>query len=84
MPNPSELRRAIVASFNLDELDLLCADLDATFAEAGLDVRVSLERIGAMHGSIEVRVQRLIEYLVRRDCLAALVAAVRQARPGRL
>ena len=64
----------------LDELKLLCADVEQDLADDGTRVTVDLESI---EGSTKpAKVLGLIQYLDRRGCLSYLVRAVRLHRPG--
>lgn len=74
-----ELREAIVSAFSLDELALLCADIQDDLQRANVALRLNLDIIGG--SGIEDKAQRLIEYLDRRSYRSLLVAAVRRARP---
>lgn len=74
------LREAMIPAFNLDELKLLCADVEQDLADDGTRVTVDLESI---EGSTKpAKVLGLIQYLDRRGYLSYLVRAVRLHRPG--
>lgn len=74
------LREAIVAAFSLEELDVLCADVQQALAADGVDLPLDLELVGGL--GKRGKVLNLIRYLERRGYLAYLVAAVRRERPG--
>ncbi len=78
--NKQALRVAMVKAFDEAELETLCADLEETLRSAGKDFEVDLEMAGG--NGREGKIQKLIDYLERRECLPSLFAAVRQARPG--
>lgn len=77
------LREAIIAAFSLEELTVLCADVERDLVAAGVTtVPVSLDMVGGQGKT--ARVLELIEYLDRRGYLDYLVNNARQARPGRV
>ncbi|MGH9972097.1 MAG: CHAT domain-containing protein [Pyrinomonadaceae bacterium] len=78
--NLRTLREAIVKSFSLEDLEILCADLQTALAEAGIDLQVNLDLIEG--NGKTAKVQSLIGYLDRRGYLAYLLEAVREARPN--
>ena len=71
------LRKAMSRIFTMEDLELLCADIEH---EIGTDGTVNLEMVGG--SSKEVKILKLIEYLEHRKYLNYLVDAVREARPG--
>jgi hypothetical protein len=74
------LREAMVQTFNLDEVDVLCADVEQDLAGHRITLAVNMELVG---GSGKIgKILNLITYLDRRGHLGYLVAAVRRARPG--
>lgn len=73
------LRIAITAAFEEEELDTLCSDLEEELRNDGKDYEVDLELVGGEMK--ETKVQKLIEYLERRDCLSYLREAVQRERP---
>src|SRR5687768_502455 len=82
MINTKLLRDTIVRNFNLEELELLCADIEHDMLNAGIRLPVNLEIVG---GDIkEYKVYRLIQYLDNRRRLQFLIDAVRHNRPGLL
>jgi hypothetical protein len=78
--NVRALREAIVKSFSLEDLEILCADLQQALAEAGIDLQVNLDLVEG--NGKTAKVQSLIGYLDRRGYLRYLVKAVREARPN--
>jgi hypothetical protein len=79
LPDKRALREAIVEKFSLDDLDLLCADVEQDLAADGIALQVSLELVGG--SGKPGKVLNLIAYLERRGCLHYLVNAVRRSRP---
>jgi hypothetical protein len=78
--NKRALREAIVDRFNLEDLELLCADIEQDMADNGIILNVNLEVVGGAGKT--AKVLNLIQYLDRRGYLQYLVDAVRRARPG--
>ena len=78
--NKTVLREAIVKQFSLEELEILCADIQQTMLDDGQDLQVDLEIVGGTGKA--AKVLKLIEYLDRRGFLAYLVNAVRRSRSG--
>jgi hypothetical protein len=74
------LRTRLNQAFSLEELELLCADVQQALADQGVELQVSLEITGGV--SKEAKILNLIAYLDRRGQLAALAAAAQLARPG--
>jgi hypothetical protein len=74
------LRETMVQAFSLDELELLCADIEHDLAANGIALQVNLELVGG--SGKPGKVLSLISYLDRRGHLTYLVTAVRRARPG--
>jgi hypothetical protein len=68
--------------FNLDELKLLCMDLEQDLQDAGVPLRISVDALGGQGKMLELVIGDLIEYLDRNECVDYLVKAVRRARPG--
>jgi hypothetical protein len=77
--NLRTLREAIVKEFSMDDLQILCADIQQALAEAGIDLQVNLELVGGNGKS--AKVLNLIDYLNKRGRLSDLLKAVREARP---
>jgi hypothetical protein len=67
-PSVSVLRDAMMHAYDLNELELLCGDLN-----------VSINNLG--EGTLEVKIQRLIDYFRRRDQYEKLVEKVLAGRP---
>jgi Effector-associated domain 7 len=74
------LREAMVRHYRLEELDVLCQDVEQALLEERVKLQVSRETVGGK--TLEVVCLNLIGYLHRRRHLHYLVAAVRQSRPG--
>jgi hypothetical protein len=74
------LREAMVQTFGLEDLEVLCADVEEVLKDAGLPLQVNLEIVGG--SGKRAKVLNLIQYLDRRGYLGHLVEAVRRARPG--
>ena len=74
------LREAMVQAFSLEDLELLCADVETALGRAGIELQVNLEIVGG--SGKPAKVLRLIQYLDRRGYLSYLVNAVRSARQG--
>ncbi len=78
--DPRALRVAMIQAFNLEELELLCMDVEANLREDGNSQLVNLEIVGG--GSKPAMILNLIQHMERRKLLPYLVKAVRSARPG--
>jgi len=78
--NKSVLRESIVKHFSLEDLEIICADIEQTMADDGLKLQVDLEIVGGVGKA--AKVLKLIEYLDRRGFLSYLVNAIRRAHPG--
>ena len=79
------LRMAMVDFFSLEELELVCADVEKALEDAGIRVMgrpipVSLEVVGGR--SKPGQVLNLIQYLDRRGYLGYLVSVARLHKPG--
>lgn len=74
------LREAMVDHFELEDLEVLCSDVQLALEDAHIREQVNLEIVGG-HGK-RAKVLSLIQYLDRRGYLGYLVNAVRQHRPG--
>lgn len=74
------LRKALVAAFTVEELDILCADIQQDLANDGVQLTVSLDTVGGK--SEERQTLNLITYLDRRGYLSYLVNALRRERRG--
>lgn len=70
------LRRAMVRRLSLEELEVLCADVQRDLSKEGMEYPLSLETVG---GEMEeTKVNRLIEYLDRRSVLSYLIETLRR------
>jgi len=78
--NKTVLRGAIVKHFNLEDLEILCADIQQIMLDDGQVLQVDLEIVGGI--SKAAKVLRLIEYLDNRGFLTYFVNTVRRSRPG--
>jgi hypothetical protein len=78
--NRRALREAMVRNFGLEDLEVLCADVEGALKDAGFPVQVNLEIVGG--SGKRSKVLNLIQYLDRRGYLGYLVEGVRRARPG--
>jgi hypothetical protein len=77
--NKRGLRQAISQAFSLEELEVLCADVQQSLADSGVQLPVSLEMVGGTEKS--ARIMKLIEYLDRRGHLESLISVIRRERP---
>ena len=73
------LREAMIRNFGLEDLEVLCADVEGALKDAGLPLQVNLEIVGG--SGKRSKVLNLIQYLDRRGYLGYLVRAVLDARP---
>jgi len=74
------LRKALIRHFTLEEMAVLCADVEQDLADEGIELPVSLDIVGGV--SLEARALNLIRYLDNRGYLGYLVRVVRRERPG--
>jgi hypothetical protein len=74
------LRTKMIEFFNREDLELLCADVEADLRQNGIGEIVNLEIVGG--SGIPAIVLNLIKHMERRRLLPYLVKAVRSARPG--
>ena len=74
------LRTAMIQSFNREDLEVLCADVEADLRQDGITELLNLEIVGG--STISAIVLNLIKHMERRKFLPYLVKAVRNARPG--
>ncbi len=74
------LREAMIQAFSVEELQVLCSDIQDDLASNGISLLVSLEMVGGSSKSAQIL--NLIQYLDRRGYLSYLVRVVRTARPG--
>ncbi|HEY3341613.1 MAG TPA: caspase family protein [Anaerolineae bacterium] len=80
--DPSALRDFIDAHKSFDDLEVLCADVRTEMLKDGIDI--PFDRDVVQPGGKRVVIQRLIEYLLRRERLAYLVRVIRKEFPGEL
>lgn len=80
--NRRQIRDALFAAFSLEELDILCADIQDDLQEAGIRELLNMELVGG--SGKQGKVLKLIEYLSNRGYLQYLADAIRRARPGLL
>lgn len=74
------VRRVLMEKFSLDEIRVLCMEVEGALQEKGLPEQVNLEILDG--GSKASKVMSLIDFLVRRDSLGDLVEAMRKERSG--
>jgi hypothetical protein len=77
-----KLRDLIVSKKNLEDLELLCDDIENELHQDGVDLQFNMEMVGGQGKA--VRVKRLIEYLDNRGRLAYLVRTIRKEYPGEI
>lgn len=82
--NRTDLRQKISASFSVEDLRVLCRELEEELQADRVPDIDSLEWDGLAANGKEGRTAELIEYLKRRGALGYLVARVRRKRPGLL
>lgn len=73
------LRDVIIKAFSIEDIELLCANVQQDLAGEGIDLQVSLDMIGG--SSKPAKVLYLINYLDRRGLLNFLINAVHRERP---
>lgn len=78
--NRTRLREFIIEYFSLDDLELVCADIQEDLQSDGIKLKISLDVVGG--NGLPIRAQNLIDYLNRRGYLSYLLAALRKSRPG--
>jgi hypothetical protein len=78
--NKRALRELLAQKFGLEELHLLCADIEQDLADNDIKLQVNLDRVGG--NSQEAKALYLIRYLENPGYLDYLVRAVRRKRPG--
>lgn len=79
------LRKMMARAFSLQELSVLCADIEQELAKDGIQedgsqLQVNLDMVGG--DNLVSKILNLIDYLDRRDLLIYLVRTVRRHRPG--
>jgi hypothetical protein len=79
--NRSELRRAMLRTFNTSELEVICADVQDRLRGAGISDPVSLDIVGAGGHGLERQILELIAYVDRRSWFAYFQAAIVASRP---
>jgi len=79
-PDKRALREAMAKSFNMDDLEVLCADIEQELHDNDVNLEVNLETVGG--SGKKIKILKLIDYLDRRGYLNYLVNAIREARPG--
>lgn len=67
-------------SFTMDDLEVLCDDIEQELHDHDVDLEVNLEIVGG--SGKKSKILKLIEYLDNRGYLNYLINAVREARPG--
>jgi hypothetical protein len=77
--NRIDLRNAIVQYFSREELDVLCADVQADLEARGINEQVNVDIVGGS-GKTAI-VLNLITFLERRGQLGCLEAVARRMRP---
>jgi len=78
--NQRSLREAMISNFSLEEVQLLCSDIQQSLADHGIDLQLNLDIVGG--DSKPIQVLNLITYLDRREYLSYLVEEVRRQRPA--
>ncbi|MBX3082430.1 MAG: caspase family protein [Anaerolineae bacterium] len=78
----THLREVIASHFNLEEIEIICADIQTKLYTSGINLSVNLENVGG--NSKEMKILNLINYLNNRGYLNFLVVEVQTRRPGRL
>lgn len=79
------LREFLVAHKTLDELDILCADIEQELEHDGIKLRVSLDTVGiGRRATVQYAALNLIDYLRRNGRLAYLVRRLRKEYPGEI
>ncbi len=64
-PDKRTLREAMTKSFTMEDLEVLCADIEQELHDNDADLEVSLEMVGG--NGKKSRILKLIDYLDRRD-----------------
>lgn len=80
--DPSALRDFIDTHKSFDDLELLCGDVRNEMLKDKIDIPFDLDTV--QRGGKRITIQRLIEYLRRREKLAYLVRVVRKEFPGEI
>lgn len=79
MIDKTRLREMIVRNFTIEDLEILCADIQRDLAKNDIDLQIDLEIVGG--NGKAAKVLKLIEYLDHRMYLSYLVDAVHRERP---
>lgn len=74
------LREVIVQAFSVEELQILCDDIQHEIKNLGIELEIDLDIIGG--NTKPTKVLNLIKYLERRGYYDILVETVRRTRPG--
>jgi hypothetical protein len=77
--NKRTLRKVLISHFSVEELELLCSDVEQSLADHGINLPVDLDTVGGL--SKPAKVLNLITYLDHRGYLSYLVEEVRRHRP---
>jgi hypothetical protein len=75
----NKLRKVLMDSFTINDLELLCSDIEQDLKNDGIDLKVNLDIVGG--DGQEIRCHNLITYLDRRGYLQYLIKAVLRVRP---
>ena len=70
----------MVSAFSIEDLEILCSDIEEALTNAGKPTQISLDMVGG--STLPAKVLNLIEYLDRRGYLNYLVDQVRKERPN--
>ncbi len=74
-----KLREKMHELFSLEDLDVVCKNVELSLRDQGKDLQVNLEVVGG--SGKKSKILNLIDYLYRRGLLAHLVVAVMEERP---
>ncbi len=74
------LREAVANAFSLDDLEILCANIENALEKDGIQMQLDLETVGG--NKKEIKVLNLINHLDRPGHLDYFVSGVREMRPG--
>jgi hypothetical protein len=77
----SALRRAMENAFSLEDLDLLCQDVQEELKNSGIALQVNMELVGGQDQGKAGKILRLIEFLDCRGYFPYLSEAAHRARP---
>ncbi|GCE27581.1 hypothetical protein KDA_30650 [Dictyobacter alpinus] len=76
----NKLRKVLVDAFTIDDLELLCSDIEQDLKNDGIDLKVNLDIVGGK--GQEIRCHNLLTYLNRRGYLQYLITATLKVRPN--